>query len=165
MMLKKIIYNLLPFNNISNKIYKLYIKSHNNFLKGNKILAKYYSYKIYRKYNCYISPNAKIGKNLLIAHPVGIVIGDGVNIGDNSIIFQNVTLGRNDYHKEDYPTIGNNVTIYSNSVISGNVEIGDNCVIGCNSFVNCSFEDNLLIGGTPAKVIRKLENRKEEKNK
>lgn len=156
MNIKKYIYNLLPYNNISMKIYRLYSKSHNYYKRGNRILSKYYSYKIYIKYNCCISPSAIIGKNLLIAHPVGVVIGDGVKIGENCIIFQNVTLGRNDYRDETYPEIGNNVTIYSNCVVSGNITIGDNSVIGCNSFVKNSFDANSVICGIPAKKIRSI---------
>ena len=93
-MLKEFYRNIIPWINIDKKIEKLYRKSHKYYLKGNKFLANYYSYKILKKYNCYISPKAEIGKNLSFPHPIGIVIGDGVKIGDNCIIYQNVTIGR-----------------------------------------------------------------------
>ena len=59
MYLKNIIKKFIPWVDMSSKIYKWYLKSHGNELKGNKLLAGYYSYKIYKKYNCVISPKAK----------------------------------------------------------------------------------------------------------
>ena len=76
MYLKNIIKKFIPWVDMSSKIYKWYLKSHGNELKGNKLLAGYYSYKIYKKYNCVISAKAQIGKNLLLPHPMGVIIGD-----------------------------------------------------------------------------------------
>lgn len=141
-LIKKIVINMIPWLNQSEKIYKLYKKS-NKCIDGKKErIAYYYFYKIYKRYGCCISPKAKIGKNLTLPHPVGIVIGEGVEIGDNVTIYQNVTLGRKNKDIAEYPKIGSNVTIYCNSVVVGNISIGDNTIIGCNSTILKSVEPN-----------------------
>lgn len=55
-------------------------------------------------------------------------------------------------------TIGKNVWICDNVCILPGVKIGDNCIIAAGSVVTKSFEEEgLLIGGVPAKVIKKME--------
>lgn len=142
MKIKDIIKNVFPGSNMDKKIYKLYKKANYYYLRNNKILCRYYEYKIYKKYHCCISAKASIGKNITIPHPIGIVIGEGAKIGDNVVIYQNVTIGRKNRETPDYPSIGNNVIIYSNSIILGNVRIGDNTTIGCNTIVLKSIENN-----------------------
>lgn len=53
-------------------------------------------------------------------------------------------------------TIGDNVWIGSSTTIVGNVTLGDNVVVAAGSVVMKSFGDNVLIGGNPAEVIKKL---------
>lgn len=141
-MIKLLLKKIIPWLNIEQKIYRIYLKEHKAYENKHYHLANYYSYKIYKKYNCCIAPGAIIGKNIKFPHPVGVVIGEGVNIGDNCTIYQNVTLGRKNKDIAEYPTIGNNVTIYCNSTVIGDITIGDNCIIGCNSVVLKSVEDN-----------------------
>lgn len=140
--IKKIIKNIIPWMEQSEKIYRIYKKSNNLIKKNNKFLAYYYMNKMYKKYGCTISPKAEIGKNLKLPHPGGIVIGAESKIGDNVIIYQNVTLGRKKGEVLGCPIIENNVTIYCNSVLIGNITIGENTVIGCNSTVLKSVEAN-----------------------
>jgi serine O-acetyltransferase len=86
-----------------------------------------------------ILPGAVIGDGLRIDHPVGIVIGAGAKIGRGCIVLQNVTIGTRyldstDYNNE-FPVIGNNVTIGAGAVILGGVLIGDDCTVGANSVI------------------------------
>jgi acetyltransferase-like isoleucine patch superfamily enzyme len=53
-------------------------------------------------------------------------------------------------------SIGNHTWVGAHCVIMPNVKIGNFCVIAANSFVNQSFPDYSVIGGTPAKLIRVL---------
>lgn len=54
--------------------------------------------------------------------------------------------------------IGSRVWIGANSVILPGVEIGNGCVIGAGSVVTKSFkEDNLVIAGNPAEIVRRKE--------
>lgn len=95
----------------------------------------------------------------IFPHLLGIVISKAAKIGNNCIIYQNVTIGaRNveegDFNKtENYPVIGNNVTIYSGAVIAGPVKIGDNAVIGANAVVLNDVPNNATVVGIPAKIV------------
>lgn len=51
--------------------------------------------------------------------------------------------------------IGNKVWIGTNSIILKDTIIGDNCIIAANSVVKGVFPENCLIGGNPAKILRK----------
>lgn len=94
-----------------------------------------------------------------------IVIGDHTNIGGN------VKILDNDFHpvdpdarliddKEQIGTapvqIGNNCFIGCNVLILKGSKIGDNCVVGAGAVVSGNFEDNCVIAGNPARVIRKV---------
>ncbi|EXJ09152.1 acyltransferase [Nitrincola nitratireducens] len=52
--------------------------------------------------------------------------------------------------------IGKNCWIGAKVTVTAGVTIGDNCVIAAGSVVTSSFEENSLIGGVPAKLIRKI---------
>lgn len=54
-------------------------------------------------------------------------------------------------------TIGNNVWLGSNVTILKNVEIGDNVIIGAGSIVTKSIPSNSVAVGTPAKVVKSID--------
>ncbi|WP_342555884.1 sugar O-acetyltransferase [Paenibacillus sp. FSL R7-0652] len=54
-------------------------------------------------------------------------------------------------------TIGNNVWIGGRAVINPGVTIGDNVVIASGAVVTKDVPDNMIVGGNPAKIIRKIE--------
>ncbi len=92
-------------------------------------------------------------------HLLGIVISRHATIGNNCRIYQNVTIGsknanvNTDNIKENYPTIGNNVTIYAGAVICGPIKIGNNVTIRANSVVLTDIPDNATAVGIPAKIL------------
>jgi maltose O-acetyltransferase len=51
--------------------------------------------------------------------------------------------------------IGSRTTVLG--TIEGNIEIGEACVVAAGAVVTKNIENNKLIGGVPAKVIRNLE--------
>lgn len=53
-------------------------------------------------------------------------------------------------------TIGNNCWLATNVTICGGVTIGDGCVIAAGAVVTHDMPANSLVGGVPAKVIRKI---------
>jgi len=91
-----------------------------------------------------------------------------VKIGNNVSFAQRITLlsgsapNGSQKMQQIFPiqkgpiTIGNHTWIGAHVVIMPNVHIGHFCVVAANSFVNKSFPDYSIIGGTPAKLIRKL---------
>lgn len=95
----------------------------------------------------------------------------GIKIGDNTNIGGNVKILDNDFHpidsearkkdiKEQIGTkpisIGKNCFIGCNVLILKGTVLGDNCVVGAGAVVSGKFEDNCVIAGNPAKVIRRI---------
>lgn len=125
-----------------------YIIKHNSS-KILKPLCVLLRWRLYKR-NIIISKAAKGGHNPFFPHPQNIIIGRAI-FGSNCIIYHDVTIGQN---KGKYPKIGNNVIIYPGAKIIGDITIGDNCIIGCNAVVTKSFEDNSIVGGVPARLIK-----------
>ena len=106
----------------------------------------------------YIGPNSYIeGKHGLIS------IGDHVSIARNVSIISSSGPNASNKLQRLFPlltgdiTIQNDVWIGSNSLIMPGVKIGEFSVIASNSFVNTDIDAYTVVGGTPARVIRRLE--------
>ena len=102
-------------------------------------------------------PMNRIDKGLNIAHIGNIIINDHVRIGKNLKIYPGVIIGNNEFKDHiKCPIIGDNVYIGAGSKIIGDIKISNNCIIAANSIVSKSItEDNLIVGGIPAKTIKK----------
>lgn len=102
---------------------------------------------------CTIPPTAQLGKGVNVAHPIGIVVHQNAIIGDNTIIYQNVTIGRRNGDMEESPIIGSNCIIGVGACILGKIVIGDNVKIGANAVVVHDVPDGCTVVGIPAKII------------
>ncbi len=89
----------------------------------------------------------------------GVIFGENVWIGPRvSIISMNHDLNNYEKYIEDKPIkIGSNCWIATGSIITAGVELGDHTVVAAGSVVTKSFSGNVLIGGIPAKIIKKLD--------
>lgn len=90
----------------------------------------------------------KIGCHVSIAQSVNIMSDSGPNASEEMQKFFPLLAGE--------ISIGDHSWIGANSVIMPGVHLGKFCVVAANSFVNKSFDDYSVIGGNPAKLIRKL---------
>ncbi len=98
---------------------------------------------------------------------------DSIKIGSHTIIGANTKIIDSDMHPIDPEIrlnspnnrehtkhrpieIGENVFIGCNALILKGAKIGNNCVVGAGSVVTGTFEDNCIIAGNPAKVVKKL---------
>lgn len=124
------------------------------------------------------------GAEIFIGDNVGIsgatlYARKGIYIGKNTAIGGNCKILDNDFHPIDaeerlkllsemhggdcglVPSkeihIGENCFIGCNSIILKGTVLGDGCVVGAGAVVAGIFEDNSVIAGNPAKVIRRLE--------
>lgn len=55
-----------------------------------------------------------------------------------------------------YTDFGKNVWVGSNSTILQGVTIGDNAVVGAGAVVTKDVPANVVVGGVPAKIIKKI---------
>lgn len=92
-----------------------------------------------------------IGGGLLIQHGFATII-QAERIGCNAKIFQQVTIG---YNEDKRPVIGDNVEICCGAKVIGGVHVGNNVTIGAQALVIKDVEDNAVVGGVPAIVLKK----------
>lgn len=90
-----------------------------------------------------------IGENCVIASGVNIIDTNG-----HELISTDRTIGRD---KPSKIILGNNVWIGLNVTILKGTKIGNNSVIGAGSVVKGDYQDNALIMGNPAQLIKILE--------
>ena len=100
-----------------------------------------------------ISSTAEIGGGLIVQHGYATIIAPR-KIGKNCWVNQGVTIGYT--NDNDCPTLGDNVTVYAGAKILGDVHVGNNVVVAANAVVVKDVEDNCIVGGVPAKVIKRI---------
>ena len=125
------------------------------------------------------APGAKIeiGDNVGISGAT-IYARKEITIGENTCIGGNCKILDNDFHPIDVEQrnallrdekggdsdlvpakpikMGKNCFIGCNSIILKGTVLGDGCVVGAGAVVSGKFEDNCVIAGNPARVIKKL---------
>lgn len=103
-----------------------------------------------------------------------IHIGKHTSIGGNTKIFDHDFHPIDPEERLEHPNsgmkckpveIGENVFIGCNCIILKGSKIGHNCVVGAGAVVSGKFEDNCVIAGNPARVIRKIGKKSEEVRK
>lgn len=110
--------------------------------------------------------NITFGKNIFINSGCkfqdqgGIVIGDNCLIGHNAVL---ATLNHNLDPKKRADmapapiVLGDNVWLGANVTVLPGVSIGDNAVVGAASVVTKDVPANTVVVGSPARVVRTLE--------
>jgi len=109
----------------------------------------------------YRMTGVKIGKDVYIApgvvidpiFPKLIELKDGSVLGIESMVLTHEYTNRGS--RIGMVSIGKNSIIGTRSVIRSGVKIGDECTVGACSFVNKDVKDNLSVGGTPAKPLKR----------
>lgn len=94
----------------------------------------------------------EIGGGLYIQHGFATIIG-AESIGENCWINQQVTIGYRGGGAA--PVIGSNVMITCGAKVLGPITVGDRAVIGANAVVIRDVEPGAVMGGVPARVLRK----------
>ena len=109
----------------------------------------------------------KLGKNVGLSDYCHVQGGGGVVIGDDTICGPYVSFHPENHGTEDIGTpirkqtsnykgisVGKNCWIGAKATLLDGCIIGDNCIVAAGSVVNKKFDDNLVIGGVPAKVLK-----------
>ena len=125
------------------------------------------------------NPSLRIGTNCRIGDYVHIVALNNVEIGSNVLMASKIFISDtshgeyNDLDELSKPSIppndrpliskkvkiGDNVWIGENVVILAGVTIGDGCILGANSVITKSIEKNSIVGGIPATILKKYNER------
>lgn len=90
----------------------------------------------------------------------GVTAGQSVYITDCDHEYRDVNIPVIDQgivQRGQRVSIGDGSYIGINAVIVGNVKIGKHCVIGANSVVTKDVPDYCVAVGSPAKVIKRIE--------
>lgn len=107
---------------------------------------------IYARKGIYIGENTCIGGNCKILdndfHPI--------DMEERNRLLQDVHGGDSDMITSREIYIGKNCFLGCNSIILKGTVLGDGCVVGAGAVVAGKFEDNCVIAGNPAKIIKRL---------
>ena len=145
--------------------------------------------RLYEPYLKSFGENLKVGSQAFIFNPNGLSVGNHVYIGFNSYLgqgeielmdevlignFVSITASNHlikngsfrfgGYHAEKIK-IGRGTWIGAGASITAGVSIGASCLIASGAVVTKNFDDKLIIGGVPSKVIGNIDefNKKHEK--
>ena len=106
----------------------------------------------------------KIGKNVIINHSLTCMSRGGIEIEDDVMIGPEVTLLTANHDFADHWVllcgkihIKKNAWIGARAVILPGITVGENAVVAAGAVVTKDVEANTVVGGNPARVIRKLE--------
>lgn len=127
-----------------------------------------------------IREHVRIGKNAVIMMGaiinIGAIIGDGTMIDMNAVIGARGTIGNNCHigagavvagvlepPSKQPVIIEDNVLIGANAVILEGVIIGRNAVVAAGSVVLENVEANMVVAGSPARVIKRRDEKTDAK--
>lgn len=109
--------------------------------------------------------NITVGNNVFINACCCFQDQGGISIGDGTLIGHGVVLATINHgfppeeRGDNYPTpiaIGRNVWIGSHATILPGVTIGDGAIVAAGAVVNRDVPPNVIVGGVPAKLIKKV---------
>lgn len=124
--------------------------------------ARVGSYTYFAGYNCVM--NASVGRYCSIGERV--MIGPGMHpsgkfVSTSPVFFSKhaqcgVTFSDDFYFSEaGITSVGNDVWIGANAVILDNIKIGDGAIIGAGAVVTKDVPEYSIVGGVPARHIRR----------
>jgi len=141
--------------------------------KRNKLLKELLgstgeSFFIEPSFRCDYGYNIHVGENFYANFNCVFLDVCEIRIGDNCFIAPGVHIytaahpihpqERNSGVEFGKPvTIGDNVWIGGGAIINPGVHIGNNVVIASGAVVTKDVQDNVVVGGNPAKIIKEIE--------
>lgn len=151
------IYNLLLMseNAVLRRHQKLLRITEYHINSGHRFRAKLYRMRLeifQMKWRIHIPPNV-FGRGLHVMHVGEMHINGKARAGENCAVHAHTSLAAAGFN-DGVPTIGNGVVLFMGAIVAGNVHIADNVVIGANSVVTHSVdEENVTVAGNPAKIV------------
>jgi maltose O-acetyltransferase len=118
-------------------------------------------------FKCDYGFNISVGENFYANFDCIFLDIEKITIGDNCFVAPQVSIYTATHPLDAIErvnsrafgkpvTIGNNCWLGGRAIINPGVVLGNNVVVASGSVVTKSFGDNVLIGGNPAKIIKKV---------
>ena len=137
-----------------------------------ELLSELFGYQVPQSLRVFPPLYADFGKNISVGEGVfinacchfqdhgGVILGDGCQIGHN-VVFATLNHEllperRNVTHPAPI-VLGKKVWVGSNATILQGVTIGDNAVIAAGAVVTKDVPANTIVGGVPARVIKRID--------
>lgn len=146
------------FEIIKNMIFK-------TIYNGEKYATRY-AIKIAREKGVTVGENCRFYSTKFSSEPYLIEIGDHVTLAEgvklithdgSTWVLRGLSKEYQNCNLVGKITIGNNVFIGIDSILLPGVSLGNNTVVAAGSIVTKSFPDNVVIAGSPAKIIKTLD--------
>ena len=124
------------------------------------------SFRIFPPFHSDFGRNIHIGRNVFINAGCHFQDHGGVTLGDGSLIGHNVVFATLNHDLNPARraamtpapiVVGRNVWIGSNATILQGVTIGDGAVVAAGAVVTRDVAANTVVGGVPAREIRRIE--------
>ena len=137
------------------------------------------SYKFWKKNLHFLGEGTKIFGRVIIVNPNNVSIGKNCTLNEGVYINARRKITINDYvrispgvtiltgglkfdtpppyiHFQEEVEIGPGTWIATGVIILPGIKVGKNCVIAAGAVVTKDVEDHSLVGGIPARLIKKL---------
>ena len=121
--------------------------------------------RVFTPLNINYGPGVRFGDDCFLNFGCTLLAIGGITIGDGAFIGPHCVLAT-EYHPEDPATrhtlltkpiaIGRNAWLGANVTVLAGVTIGENAIVAAGSVVTKDVPDNMVVAGTPAKVIREI---------
>ncbi len=107
--------------------------------------------------------NVRIGKNVVVMNNSLFMSAGGITIEDDVLVAANSQLISNNHDPEEHQiltckpvVLKRNCWIGAGATILPGVTVGGNAIVGAGAVVTKDVEANTVVGGIPAKLIKKL---------
>ena len=108
--------------------------------------------------------SVKIGRNVVVMNNALFMAAGGITIDDDVLVAANAQLISNNHDLHDHAILTckpvhlkRNCWIGAGATILPGVTVGENAVVGAGAVVTKDVDDNTVVGGNPARVIKRIE--------
>ncbi len=107
-------------------------------------------------YVAIIPARTEIGPGCIILHSYGVHLHPMAKLGKNVTIAEQVGVGAAKLSDTNFPVIGDDVYLGIGCKVMGSLKINNGVVVGANAVVLSNMPAYCVVGGIPAKVLKKI---------